>query len=181
MAYRQLAVSRGGYPYHMARGGLLQDIGRGIGKVARAIAPVAGMVVPGAGAALGLVGGLAGGARPGGGVLSLQGGGGGRVITGPQVSLRLPSLSPGGSSGGPGQWPTNRDGTPRRKRKDGKPYKRPSMNVGNAKAARRSINRIRGVRKLLKSIEISLPKRSVSRSGSPGFISRREAARALSH
>lgn len=179
--YRQMAVSRGGYPYAGARGGLLQDIGRGIGKVAKAIAPVAGMVIPGAGTALGLVGGLAGGARPGGS--SARGFQGGGTLRLPSVSVTLPGYTPGAgaASGGPGQWPTNKDGTPRRRRKDGKPYKRPSMNVGNARAARRSINRIRGVRKLLKSIEVSLPKRSASRGGSPGAITRREAARAFAH
>lgn len=54
------------------------------------------------------------------------------------------------------------------------------MNVGNAKAARRAIRRIKGVRDMLKSIERELPKRTAPRAGgSRGVITRSEAARAL--
>lgn len=54
------------------------------------------------------------------------------------------------------------------------------MNAGNAKAARRSIRRIKAVRHLLQSIERELPHRkAVARGGSPGVITRREAMRAL--
>lgn len=55
------------------------------------------------------------------------------------------------------------------------------MNAGNAKAARRAIRRIKGVRHLLVSIERELPRRkAVARGGSPGVITRGEARRALS-
>lgn len=53
------------------------------------------------------------------------------------------------------------------------------MNVGNAKAARRAIRRIKGVRKMLQSIESQLPKRKCTHGGSRGVITRGEAARAL--
>jgi hypothetical protein len=49
-------------------------------------------------------------------------------------------------------------GTPRRTKANGQPYKRPSMNPMNPRAARRAIRRIRGARKLLQRIERSLPK-----------------------
>lgn len=56
------------------------------------------------------------------------------------------------------------------------------MNVANVKAARRAIRRITGVRHLLKSIEKQLPMRPAPRRyGSPGVITRSEAARALRH
>ncbi len=54
------------------------------------------------------------------------------------------------------------------------------MNSGNAKAARRAIRRIKGVRHLLQSIERELPRRPAIKSGgSRGVITRAEAARAL--
>lgn len=54
------------------------------------------------------------------------------------------------------------------------------MNAGNAKAARRAIRRIKSVRHLLTSIERELPHRkAITRGGSPGVITRAEAARAL--
>lgn len=55
------------------------------------------------------------------------------------------------------------------------------MNAGNAKAARRAIRRIKGVRHLLQSIERELPhqKPRFPHRGSPGVITRAEAARAL--
>jgi len=52
------------------------------------------------------------------------------------------------------------------------------MNAGNAKAARRAIRRIKGIRHLLQSIEKELPRRPALR-GSAGVITRAEAARAL--
>ena len=54
------------------------------------------------------------------------------------------------------------------------------MNAGNAKAARRAIRRIKSVRHMLVSIERELPRRPAPRRiGSPGVITRAEAARAL--
>lgn len=52
----------------------------------------------------------------------------------------------------------NKNGTPRRTRKDGMPYAVPRMNPMNPRAARRAIRRIRGARKLLQRIERSLPR-----------------------
>jgi hypothetical protein len=141
--------------------------------------PVASAVIPGVGVVSNALG-LTGGGRSLARTTFPERGLGGVSVGGPSgFVLQLPSFGGGGSapSGQAGQWPTNKDGTPRRQRKDGKPYKRPAMNVGNARAARRSINRIRGVRKLLKSIEMTLPKRSVRTSH--GVITRGEAARAL--
>lgn len=176
MSYRQLALSRGGYPYAAARGGFLQDLGKGLKRVAGGVLT---SLVPGGGLIAGVAsaafqgGGSRPAARPGG----VTFGGGGINVGGPRgISLNLPTFGTG-TGMGPGGWPTNKDGTPRRKRKDGKPYKRPTMNIGNARAARRSINRIKGVRKMLKSIEAQLPKRSVR--GSRGVITRAEANRAL--
>lgn len=60
--------------------------------------------------------------------------------------------------------------------------KRPGrrMNPLNVKAARRAIRRIKGVRKICNDIERSLPmRRARGGFGSPGVITRREAARAL--
>lgn len=58
-----------------------------------------------------------------------------------------------------------RAGKPRRaiNPRTGKPYRR--MNVGNAKAAKRAIRRIKGVRRLLHDIERQLPKQSVKHTG----------------
>lgn len=39
-------------------------------------------------------------------------------------------------------WPTTKDGRPRRMRKDGRPWKRPSMNPANPRALGRSMRRV---------------------------------------
>lgn len=58
--------------------------------------------------------------------------------------------------------------------------KRRRMNPGNARAARRAINRIKGARNLLKSIERQLPKvRTKGGGGSAGVITAAEARRML--
>lgn len=49
----------------------------------------------------------------------------------------------------------------------GKIVKNRHMNVLNPRAAKRAIRRIKGARKMLRSIESSLPKRAVARSASP--------------
>jgi len=52
-------------------------------------------------------------------------------------------------------WPTNKDGTPRRAKKDGTPWKRPTMNPTNPKAlmraARRADSFVRVARRVLKN------------------------------
>lgn len=57
----------------------------------------------------------------------------------------------------------NKNGTPRRVKKNGEPYAIPHMNPMNPRAARRAVVRIRGARKLLQRIERSLPTRTVHR------------------
>ena len=104
-------------------------------------------------------------ARPA--VLNL-GGGPQPVLRTPGVTGALQRLVPGGATGyqvgggGGGGSCMKKDGTPRRVRQDGKCWKRPSMNVGNARAARRAIARIKGVRHMLQAIEREMPKRPAS-------------------
>jgi len=100
-------------------------------------------------------------ARP---VLTLAPGGAQPVLRTPGVTGAMQRLLPGGATGyqvggGGGGSCMKKDGTPRRVRQDGKCWKRPSMNVGNARAARRAITRIKGVRKMLQAIEREMPKR----------------------
>lgn len=95
-------------------------------------------------------------ASPGGG-LQYQGGvslqaGGLRIGGSTQLSLG------GGGGGARGGACVKKDGTPRRVRRDGKCYKRPSMNPLNPSAARRAIRRIDGARRMLRSIERQLPR-----------------------
>lgn len=159
--------SRGGYMYARSRGGFLSGLVKGIGKVAGTIAsatPIGRVITTGVSLGSSLLGG-------------------GRSTTMP--ALQMPAAMPG--LGGP-QLPTQRQ------RQGGveaigvsplgtvgiKMRKHRHMNAGNAKAARRSIRRIKAVRHLLTSIERELPKRTVrAASGSRGVITRAEAARAL--
>jgi hypothetical protein len=73
----------------------------------------------------------------------------------------LPALPPGfsdpfaGVMGGGSA--TNKDGTPRRIRADGRPYKRPSLNALNPKALARAGRRFTGFKKAIKSVNASLP------------------------
>jgi len=62
----------------------------------------------------------------------------------------LPGFEGAGSS-------TNKDGSPRRIRADGKPYKRPSLNALNPKALARAGRRFSGFKKAIKSVNASLP------------------------
>lgn len=54
-----------------------------------------------------------------------------------------------------GAWPTNKDGSPRRAKRDGTPWKRPTMNPTNPKAlmraARRADSFVRVARRVLKN------------------------------
>lgn len=168
MGYRTavLARSRGGYAYRRARGGFLSSIGRAISSVGRVAS-----VVPGIGGVIGTV------AQGVGGIISRAGGSstpvlsagftggtmpGGVALAGvgrpePGITGVVHRLVPGGSTG-----------FIRSKR----------MNVANAKAGRRAIRRIKGLRNLLKSIERELPRRPAARN-TRGVITRSEAARAL--
>lgn len=80
---------------------------------------------------------------PSGGVISQSGPG-----IPPQLYFpRDVSLSAMAPAGG---WPTNKDGTPRRVRRDGRPWKRPTMNVANPRALGRSMRRVEGFANLAK-------------------------------
>lgn len=141
--------------YRQSRGGILSSIGRVAGRLA---GPVL-RSLPGIGTAIGVVGGVVGAAR-------------GVRAAAPQ----LPGFTPPGMTPTPGfrgfaqrLVPGGESGFRKKGRR---------MNAGNAKAARRAIRRIKGVRDLLKSIERELPRRPAAR-GSSGVITRREAERAL--
>jgi len=73
-------------------------------------------------------------------------------IGGPPPAISLVSTP---SVIGTAAWPTNRDGTPRRAKKDGTPWKRPTMNPTNPKAlmraARRADSFVRVARRVLKN------------------------------
>lgn len=62
------------------------------------------------------------------------------------------------------QWPTNRDGSPRRMRRDGKPWKRPSMNFANGRAIKRAARRLEGAEKLFRRVF------SIRHGGSAGRV-----------
>lgn len=96
--------------------------------------------------------------------------GGTAVIAAGSRILRKPSpFNPRGSGGqrGPAQiekpWPVDKQGRPRRQKRNGQPWKSPSMNVGNASALRRSLRRLEGFRGLVKRVEAIMPGRQVTR------------------
>lgn len=62
------------------------------------------------------------------------------------------------------KWPTNKDGRPRRARKDGKPWKRPSMNFANGRAIRRAARRLEGAEKMFRRVF------SIRHGGSAGRV-----------
>lgn len=68
----------------------------------------------------------------------------------PQLLPALPGLGPGRAVTKGGQWPTNKDGSPRRVRKDGKPWKRPTLNPLNPRALNRALRRAEGFEKFAK-------------------------------
>ena len=57
-----------------------------------------------------------------------------------------------------GGWPTTKDGRPRRVRRDGRPWKRPSMNPTNPRALGRAMRRVQGFANIAKRT-ISFTKR----------------------
>lgn len=136
LVYRRLAMHRGDPGLKIGRflGGLVKNtVGRVIPGVSTAVdvASVAARAIRGTGG------------QPQLPVLRVAGGG--TVMPGTGATT-LPSgavvgISPLGTIGVRG------------------PRKKPRMNAGNAKAARRAIRRIKSVRKLLQSIESQLPKR----------------------
>lgn len=106
-------------------GGFFDFIGGAVKKIGGAVLGVGASLVPGGTTALNIG-------------RSIVGGGGGGL------KLRPGAILPGGvpfASQQAGAWPTTKDGRPRRMRKDGKPWKRPTMDPGNSKAMRRAVRR----------------------------------------
>jgi len=66
-----------------------------------------------------------------------------------------------------GAWPTNKDGSPRRAKKDGTPWKRPTMNPTNPKAlmraARRADSFVRVARRVLKNTGFKITSKSAGK------------------
>lgn len=144
--------------YRQSRGGLLSSIGRVAGR----LLPTVARAIPGVGTVMGIAGGVAsavGAVR------------GARAVAPTLTGFTPPGMAPVPGLRGVAQRliPGGESGFRRKGRR---------MNAGNAKAARRAIRRIKGVRDLLKSIERELPRRPAAR-GSAGVITRREAERAL--
>jgi hypothetical protein len=136
-----------------------------------------------AGAALGVAGALTKtqrGATMGNQLVSMPGtgggGGGGNALTqsrgfnwspmGPVNQLGFTATAGGAPTAQSGySWRRlyNKNGTPRRTKRNGQPYAIPHMNPMNPRAARRAVVRIRGARKLLQRIERSLPRQTTRR------------------
>ena len=117
---------------YYAAGGLFDFIGSAV----KGIAKIASPFLPGPiGGIAGLIGGT--GAQQ----LALPQGPG--AIKAPGVGGVIARALPGGSTGY-----VDASGKPVRLKKDGTPYKKPTMNVGNARALRRSIRRQTGFVKL---------------------------------
>lgn len=138
--------------------GLLGFLGRGIKKLA--------------GAAIG-ASPLGGAARTVGSLLPARATPMQRTIIAPAPGLGGlgQRLIPGGRSGF-----VDQAGKPVRIRKDGKPYKKPRMNVGNARALRRSIRRQQGFVKLAKRALQGTGYRIATRGSSrPRTVSVRES------
>lgn len=66
----------------------------------------------------------------------------------PSTSM-VPQITPP-IVGGTGTWPTTKSGKPRRMRKDGRPWKRPSMNPTNPRALGRAMRRVQGFASIAK-------------------------------
>lgn len=110
-------------------GGFFDFIGGAVKKIGGVALGVGASLIPGGSAALNLG-------------RSIIGGGGGGQLQLP--TIRPGAILPGGvpfASQHAGAWPTTKDGRPRRMRKDGKPWKRPTMDPGNSKAMRRAVRR----------------------------------------
>lgn len=153
MAYRIYAM-RGDYRIYRQRGdpgislkGILRGAGKLVGTVARA--------------------------TPIGGIISTAASLIPRSTPAPPVLQAMPTRT---SLAGPGTAVAGRVsplgtvgicGPGMRLKKDGgcTNRKRPHMNVANQRAARRAITRISGVRKLLRSIEVALPKSRLKPAG----------------
>lgn len=104
------------------------------------------------------------------------GGGIGAARGKPSPFPRGPGTVVGGGGGGRGrgggtfqpEWGSyskwyKKDGTPRRIKKNGLPWDKPSMNVANAKALGRSLRRLEGFKSLVKRVEKILPGRQFTK------------------
>lgn len=153
--YISTAVRRQG------RQGDFLGIGSALGKGLSALGKIGGLVpIPGAGIAGKVAGSL-------GGIISRTGG---ALSTIPNrfpfpAPMKLPLLPGGGAGffqgGGTGTalacvpksgWPTNKNGTPRRTKRNGCPYKRPTMNFANGRAIKRAARRLEGAEKLFRRV-----------------------------
>jgi len=123
-------------------------------RAASRINPTQANILPGAGALPPLI-------AAGGRVLGTIGRvATGRVATAAGLGVALGSTLGGGSNGCPSGFHMAKDGSARcvRNRR---------MNFGNAKAARRSVRRIKGARKLLQDIEKQMPRRPAPKPRAP--------------
>lgn len=159
--YLSSAVARRG------KQGDFLGIGSLIGKAVTAFGKVGGLVpLPGAGIASRVITGI------GGAITRTTGGLAGIPNRLPiPAPMRLPLL-PGGGAGfftgggaaGGGGGGMTKDGRPRRIRRDGRPYKRPSMNFANGRAIKRAARRLEGAEKMFRRVF------SIRHGGSPGKV-----------
>jgi len=86
----------------------------------------------------------------------------GRVATAGGIGAAVGSLFRGGADAGtcPSGWHLAKDGS-------GRCVRNRRMNFGNARAARRSVRRLKGARKLLKDIEKMMPSKTRTRRAAP--------------
>ena len=131
--------------------GLVGNIGSLIGKGAGLIGKGVSMV-PGPIGAAGKLINLAGGALTAYG--AAKGVGSAIQRFAPNINLpSLPNMFGGGASSSPGSRAgLKKDGTPRRVKKNGQFWKRPSMNFGNGRAIKRAARRLEGAEELFKRV-----------------------------
>lgn len=155
--YKTAAVLRGGYQGGPGIGTkIIGGISRLTGVISgglKTVAPYLGPAAPIAQIGSKVYGGISkatGFARPGGGgggLPALPGaGGGGAMVPRSQGSFYAPgcpSLT---------RWPTTKSGAPRRVKKNGCPWKRPTMNFGNGRAIKRAARRLEGAEKLFRRV-----------------------------
>lgn len=158
-----------GYGSNYAAGGLFSFVG----KALRTVAGVAGAVLPGPIGTIARIGGGLLGGRPGAPQLMAPAGLG-PMLPEPGIAGTIHRVVPGGK---PGYGYYNKQG-------EFIQGKRPVMNPMNVRALRRATRRIDGfartARKALKHSPFMLVSRAArGRRGSPGLITRSEAARAL--
>lgn len=157
--YSGKQLSRSGY-----QGSIGSLIGRVGGLIGRTVGKVAGITsklpIPGAGVIGAVGGGIAG-------VL-----GAGRAIS--RVMPVPPSLPllPGGGAGILQDMRNNgftmqKNGQPRRIRKDGRPYKQPRMNSANPRALKRAIRRVVRFGQLARAVGYGRPPKAIKNVKSP--------------